>query len=312
MVVDLLEIYQILLLIVLVVLWSLWLINDLRITGDLVVGDVLLLSSCMVRTVPDVVLAFNLLSIASLSLNLLEGVVGLVLNWRLLDLLVWWRRCVVGRLVQGLVVGDDLRASFVRSIQVFILHLLYILEQKLLQLSSHVLLNAVNQLMLIEEIERLLGCLLALLAVFLLVRVRCVTLVVGSPALVSSTCLRAILVLLLLHVKHLLLLLGQLILLVLYLFRVFLVVVLHHSQDLALDVDDWLDVADVWDHACISIFLFFGSLLSRHRSGERARRVRLAAIAVVPVRADRENDWNEFYLFQVLLDLFGGGLGVAV
>lgn len=166
--------------------------------------------------------------------------------------------------------------------------------------------------MLIEEIERLLRRLLALLAVFLLVRVRCVTLIVGLPALVLSTCLRAVLVLLLLSIKLLDLLLGQLILLVLYFFGVFLVVVLHHSQDLALDVDDGLDVADVWDHTCISIFLFFGSLLGGHRSCKWARRVSLAAITVVPVRADCENDRNEFYLFQVLLDLFGGGLGVAV
>jgi len=128
LVVDLLEIDQILLLIILVVLRSLWLINDLRIACDLVVGDVLLLSCCMLRTVPNIVLAFNLLSIASLGLGLLEGVVGWVLDWHLLDLLVWWRSCVVGRLVQGIVVGDDLRASFVWSVQVLILHLLYILE----------------------------------------------------------------------------------------------------------------------------------------------------------------------------------------
>ena len=86
----------------------------------------------MLRAGANVILAFNLLSVVALGLHLLESVVRLVLYWRFLGLLVLWGRSIVVRFVQGICIRYYLRTSLVWRIQVFILHFLDVLQQKLL------------------------------------------------------------------------------------------------------------------------------------------------------------------------------------
>lgn len=125
---DLLEVDQGRFLLVLEVLGCLCLVQDLGVGGYLVVGDLLLWAGGVVGAGVDVVLSFNLLSVAALRLDLLKSVVGLILDRSLLDLLVVRRRLhVIVRLLQRLGVYNDLGSCLVRRAAVLPVDLLDIL-----------------------------------------------------------------------------------------------------------------------------------------------------------------------------------------
>lgn len=68
-----------------------------------------------------------------------------------------------------------------------------------MQLSANVFLDGVDQLILVEEVE-LVMCLLALVALLLLVGVRRVTFVVGLATVILTACFHTVLVLRVLRV----------------------------------------------------------------------------------------------------------------